>query len=105
VAFTPWVVGLEDVEEAQGLMVESYPNPFKEKTNVFITMVDQGQVKATILDLMGRVVAVLHSGQLPEGRHDISFEPDAGLNSGIYYLHVQAGNHSQVKVMSYIKQH
>jgi hypothetical protein len=96
---------LEEVKEGRGLMVENYPNPFEGKTNVFITTVEQGQVQATILDLMGRVVAVLHSGQLPEGRHFISFEPEAGLNSGIYYLHVQAGNLNRVKVLSYIKQH
>ena len=104
VGFTPCVIGIDAVENGlKGLIVENYPNPFDQNANIFITTAKQGLVRVRIVDLLGNQVAVLHAGQLPAGRHYMNYKPE-GLSSGIYYLHVQTSNQSQVKVLSYLKQ-
>jgi len=95
---------MDEVEnDLKGLIVENYPNPFEQNTNIFITTTEQGLVRVRIVDLLGNQVAILHAGQLPAGRHYMNYKPE-GLSSGIYYLHVQTSNQSQVKVLSYLKQ-
>ncbi|MBL4578278.1 MAG: lamin tail domain-containing protein, partial [Flavobacteriales bacterium] len=102
VGFAPCIVGMEDTEnDVETLSVENYPNPFNQYTNIFITVIERGLVKARLIDLLGNEVAIIHQGELEAGRHYFNYQPD-NLSSGIYYLHVQTKSASRTRVLSYL---
>ncbi len=55
-----------------------------------------------VYDVTGRRVAVLVSGPMPAGHHQVQFRGDH-LPSGMYLVRMQAGSFSQVRRMTLIK--
>jgi hypothetical protein len=52
----------------------SYPNPFNAITRIPFDVPVAGVVTLKIYDVMGREVATLVNGELPRGRHEITFD-------------------------------
>ncbi|MDP8237845.1 MAG: hypothetical protein P9X24_02035 [Candidatus Hatepunaea meridiana] len=61
-----------------------YPNPFNPSTQISFTIPVQTSVKLSVLDASGRLVDMLEPGQLPAGRHSISWIARENLANGIY---------------------
>ncbi len=76
-----------------------YPNPFNGRLTVPVTVVRQIELKATVYDVLGRTVAVLHDGTASAG--DWLFTWDASVqSSGLYLLRVEGGGVSaQEKIL------
>lgn len=67
----------------------NYPNPFNLSTVIDFALRKAGFALLDVYDVLGRQVATLVAGFLPEGRHRVRFEA-AGLPSGMYYYRLQA---------------
>ncbi len=67
----------------------AYPNPFNPTTTATLSLPEQAEVRAEVLDMLGRSLHLLHDGVLSAGEHLLNF--DAGqLPSGSYYIRVQS---------------
>jgi len=63
---------------------QNYPNPFNPSTVVSFTVPRTGRVALTVIDLLGRTVAVLFDGQAVAGRAYMAALNASRLPSGMY---------------------
>ena len=77
---------------------QAYPNPFNAETRIGYTLDRTSFTRLAIYDVTGRLVDVLVDGEMPVGRHMVSFNAE-GLASGIYFYRIDAGDRFEVKRM------
>lgn len=83
---------------------QNYPNPFNPITN-FEFQISNGQssiVNLTVYNISGRKIAVLINEPLKAGVYKYSFD-GTGLNSGVYFYRLTAGEFSETKKMVLVK--
>ncbi|MDX2249664.1 MAG: DUF4960 domain-containing protein [Bacteroidia bacterium] len=84
-------VGIYELEE-NVLGVQAFPNPFKDEVNIRFTLDKTMPVSIQILDISGRKVDVLVSGQLTSaGTQVIKWQANR-FDSGMYFYQIKAGN-------------
>jgi hypothetical protein len=66
-----------------------YPNPASDYTKVDVTLDGKGDVKASVLDMSGRVVKTVSMKGLSQGEHKIRIDL-TGISNGIYVLSLSA---------------
>ncbi len=106
-----WLIGLEGEAQAKGIeidfpreadMVEepanqlifrNHPNPFNSTTALYYELPQFSQVKLSIYDTSGCLVATLTNGWREAGGYEVSLN-GAELPSGIYICHMEAGKSS-----------
>ena len=80
-----------------------YPNPFNPTTTIRFNLVEiQSKVTLHILDITGRVVDELVSGELGTGEHELVWGA-TGQSSGIYFARLQSGSKVQSQKLILIK--
>ncbi|MFI5263386.1 MAG: T9SS type A sorting domain-containing protein, partial [Candidatus Kapaibacterium sp.] len=68
-------------------LFQNFPNPVKETTTIRFKLGDYSNVRLTVTDMLGHIIAVLTDGELPAGEHSFLF--DASIwNSGTYLYHL-----------------
>ena len=93
-------VGIEakDVTEPV-LYLQTYPNPFKDRTSISFSLPDDGIVSLSIYDINGRIVCDLSSKYYPSGISALTWngEDNQGraVVPGIYLCRFVAGNQSK----------
>lgn len=90
------------------LLQQNFPNPFNPKTKIRYSLPVAGNVKLSIYDPVGRLVATLVNEFKTAGNHDAEFNADLGSNglslaSGIYFAVLEVGNRSESIRMALIK--
>jgi photosystem II stability/assembly factor-like uncharacterized protein len=76
-------------EPGEQLGLEVAPNPFRDEAAVTLTLARPGEVSASVYDVLGRRVALLHEGLLPAGTHDLTLDGSA-LTAGVYVIRAAA---------------
>ena len=72
--------------------LQASPNPFSDYTQIQYELTERAPVSLKIMDVMGRVVAVLVDNELHEaGAYEKAF-PTGALSSGLYLCTLQAGD-------------
>ena len=66
-----------------------FPNPGRALTCIPYEQMQEGMVRATLLDAMGREAALIFEGHLPEGKKNF-FVDCAELNAGVYFVRVNS---------------
>jgi hypothetical protein len=74
----------------------AYPNPFNPTTTISYALPTSSEISLTVVDVFGRVVAVLDTGTKSAGEHKVSFET-ASLSSGTYFYRLEAGDHVETR--------
>jgi hypothetical protein len=64
-------------------LYQNYPNPFNPSTSITFNIPNQGEVRLSVFDHLGREVAVLADGEYRAGAHTCSFDA-ADHASGMY---------------------
>ena len=77
---------------------QNYPNPFNPTTNIVYDVPEQSHVSMTVLDLLGRQVAIVIDQVQPAGRYKAVFDASA-LTSGAYFYRLTAGSYSQTRTL------
>ncbi len=80
----------------------AYPNPFNPSTSVKFDLPSASEVKLSVLDILGREVAVLVNAKKPAGTYTIEFD-GSGLSSGVYFYRLHSGEFVSVKKMLLMK--
>jgi len=81
---------------------QNYPNPFNPMTSISFSLPEAVQVKLTVFNIQGRVVAELVNGMREAGVHEAIFDASS-LASGLYFYRIEAGDFSSVRKMVLMK--
>lgn len=86
---------------------QNYPNPFNAYTVINFYVPVPGSVKLSIHDILGRTVSTIVNEELSVGDHTAKWDGlDGHGNSaatGIYFYHLQAGDHNTSRKMILLK--
>jgi len=80
-----------DILKPQSIEIANYPNPFNPITNIDYSLPKDDFVKLTVYDLRGQVVDVIFEGVQSIGEYSHTWNA-SNLPSGVYYIHLQAGD-------------
>ena len=87
--------------DANAFRLESIvPNPTTGATRIAFSVAFQTAVRLSVVDVMGREVAVLADGVLPAGRHELDWNGRRGGSrapAGIYFIRYRAGGVQEVR--------
>lgn len=98
----------KEIEVNVGLPIEysleqNYPNPFNPSTTIKYSVPFDGNVKLSVFNILGEVVAVLVNEQVKAGFYTIEWNSrnNSGLSvpSGAYFYRLEAENFTDVKKM------
>lgn len=81
---------------------QNYPNPFNPSTTIDYSLSSAGQVKLSIINALGQVVATLVNGRVAAGQHTTVWDAK-NVPSGVYFYKLEAENFSQTKKMVLMK--
>ncbi|MCH8557704.1 MAG: T9SS type A sorting domain-containing protein [Balneolia bacterium] len=82
---------------------QNYPNPFNPTTNVQFDLASQAEVVLEVYNVLGQHVSTLISGEMMQaGSHSVTFD-GSRLNSGVYFIRMQAGSEQFTKSMTLVK--
>lgn len=68
---------------------QNYPNPFNPSTRIRFAIPTDANVKVSVYNSLGQLVAQLVDEVMPLGHHEVVFYAD-GLSSGVYYYTLRA---------------
>jgi len=81
---------------------QNYPNPFNPATEIVYDIAKESFVKISVYDALGREINILVNESKSSGRYNITFD-GTGLNSGVYFYKMQAGDFVQTRKMILMK--
>ncbi|MBD3376511.1 DUF1565 domain-containing protein [candidate division KSB1 bacterium] len=94
-------------QPAQFRLEQNYPNPFNPTTTICYALPEACHVKLTIMDSLGRTVAVLIDKQQRAGRHEILWDGknDEGalIASGVYFYKLTGGEYGTVRKLLFVR--
>jgi len=67
-------------------IVNVFPNPFLDGTNIKLNMPEQAQVVLEVYNMQGGLISTLANGQLEAGEHDFAFTPAETTENTIYIV-------------------
>ncbi len=86
-------LGIEDADFAGGSLDVPYPNPFSDFTQLSFTLEQSAQIDMVVVDLQGRVVRNLASGNFSQGNHMQRWNgrdnAGAKVASGLYLIQLR----------------
>ena len=87
----PWpVTNAPEAPETTQIEVSVYPNPVRDRATVRVMLPAAVHARIDVLDVLGRVVAVLHDGTLAAGAHSFSLSTER-LPAGVYVVRADFG--------------
>lgn len=94
-------------ENLTSLLSVAYPNPFRDQIRIYFEMKETGRIQLDILDLNGKLIRRLLSGEQQAGSHSINWngmdDNNIPVESGFYFYNLTVNNHSQTGKMILIK--
>jgi len=86
----------------QFALSQNYPNPFNPTTTIHFTVRNNGKVRLSVYDILGREVAVLVNGMQKAGEYDVSFSSEK-LGAGVYFYRLQTADLVITRKMTLLK--
>ncbi len=81
---------------------QNYPNPFNARTVISFQLPAVSDAMLKVYDVTGKEVATLVNERLQPGTYEVTFD-GSGLNSGVYFYRLIAGNYKETKKMLMLK--
>lgn len=81
---------------------QNYPNPFNPETNIRFALPESGNIKLSVYNTLGELVATLADGFYEAGIHNVNFNAGA-VTSGIYLYKLESAKLTQVRKMIVLK--
>ena len=83
-------------------LAQNYPNPFNPETTIRFETAQKGMVSLKVYDILGNLITTLVNEERGAGSYSLKFN-GAGFASGVYFLKMDAGNHSFSRKLVLIK--
>ncbi len=80
----------------------NYPNPFNPSTSIGFDLPASSNVRLIVFDLLGREVVQLVDGEMPAGKHAVTWLA-GGVPSGLYLYRIDADDFSKTRQMVLLK--
>jgi hypothetical protein len=77
---------------------QNYPNPFNPSTEIRFALQNDSQVKLSVFNTKGELVANLKNEKMAKGAHAVNFDATA-LNSGVYFYKLNVNGMTETKKM------
>lgn len=88
---------------SEGLVVEqNTPNPFKGQTTIAYTLADASEISVSIIDINGKVITTLFSGNQAQGRHTVEWNA-TDQATGTYFYQIKTKNALITRKLELIK--
>ena len=84
------------------LVVGAYPNPTRHRAHLAYVLNEARTVRAVLLDVSGREVAVLHDGPQTPGAYALDFETRA-LAAGLYLVRISDGTTTASRTLTVVR--
>lgn len=81
---------------------QNYPNPFNGMTMIQYSLPRSGAVRITVMDLLGREIAVIADGEQAAGTHHHAWDASS-LASGMYLCRMTSGGFSQMRKLLLVR--
>jgi hypothetical protein len=96
--------GIEDISGVPSVttLYQNYPNPFNPVTQIRFALAKTADVKLSVYNIAGQIVAELVNGKKKSGFHTVFFNGEK-LNSGVYYYILEVDGIAQSRRMLLIK--
>jgi len=96
-----------DTEDALELpretsLTAAFPNPFRTSLNVSFELATAGAVRLTVVDMLGREVAVLVDGDRPAGPFETRLDAD-GIAAGAYILKLRHDGGTTTRLITRVR--
>ena len=91
----------DDIPVEFGL-AQNYPNPFNPTTTFSFSIPQSSTVTLTVIDLLGRELAMIVNERLPAGSYTRQWNA-AGLSSGVYFYRLNAGDYVETRKLLLIR--
>jgi len=92
----------EDFTPDKFELKQNYPNPFNPITSISYQLSIASQVDLSIYNILGQKVATLVSKKQDAGTYIVEWDASK-YSSQIYFYHIQAGSHSNIKKLILMK--
>jgi len=79
-------------------LYQNYPNPFNPTTEIRFALQNDSQVKLSVFNTKGELVANLKNEKMAKGAHAVSFDASA-LNSGVYFYKIDVNGMAETRKM------
>jgi hypothetical protein len=83
-------------------LAPNYPNPFASTTRLVFSVPAAGPVRLTVLDVLGRTVAVLVDGIVGGGRNEVLLEA-GDLAAGTYFCRLESGGRTTTRAIQLVR--
>jgi hypothetical protein len=81
---------------------QNYPNPFNPRTGIRFGIPRSSRVRLSVLDILGREVALLSDGRFEPGTHTVTWDASA-CPAGIYVVMMEAGGLRMTRKLTLVK--
>ncbi len=99
-------VGVENISNAQLVTFElsqNHPNPFNLETRINFSLLEAGNVRLTVYNMVGQTVTTLVDDQKTAGVHSVKWDGTNSsgqkLSSGMYFYKLEVGSQELSKKM------
>ncbi|MEJ2722244.1 MAG: T9SS type A sorting domain-containing protein [bacterium] len=89
-------------DPTQPVLIGAKPNPFNPVTEITYFLPHRGQVRLSVYDVAGRLVALLVDQAQDAGEHAVGWRA-GDLPSGVYFCRLEVGDFSQNKKLMLLK--
>ncbi len=77
---------------------QNYPNPFNPTTTIGFGIPEKGNVRLSVLNILGEEIKVLLNVEKEAGYHSIDFDASS-IPSGVYFYQLRAGSFAETRKM------
>ena len=81
---------------------QNYPNPFNNATRFKYGLPEAGHVSLKVYDISGRLVATLVEGDIPAGKHAVTWEA-ASIATGVYLVQMETSGFCAVRKVMLVR--
>jgi len=96
------IVNVDIITPIEFELSQNYPNPFNPSTTIKFSIPEGSQVSLKIYNSLGQEIKALVNRFMEAGVYTVNFDA-VGLNSGMYFYKLNAGEFNQVRKMTLIK--
>ena len=83
-------------------LYQNYPNPFNPTTKIEFALPQKGNVKLSVINILGKEIKVLINEEMEVGYNSVDFNA-SDLPSGVYFYQLKAGSFIDSKKMLLLK--
>lgn len=81
---------------------QNYPNPFNPVTTIRFDLPDAGEIRLSVINLLGEEVAVLRNGFHQPGRYSVRWDA-SDMASGMYFYRISTAEYTAVRKLVLMK--